>query len=328
LNVSRWSGIEIHIPRWDFGIPDMATALFRRQFPLFAWKMPDDRSTEDMQVDLDEVLLGTLLMTTALQDQLTTTEDKLRSIAYRQEVGEDDEVFDSLTTFRRGLGHPYRPIKDLLAVIKPDNGVFASVVPKTDPLSHGNERLSNGGSVKALRTSRTTNLRELLLGKTFDLQKQLDAIKEDVNDKIQVAIGAVQVHDAQITKKQTTWTVTLTVLAAIYLPLSLVTGIFGVNITETSSESTAPSARWVVAAWAVVFTLTVGGILMSAAVKKWRDSRKRKKKRTSDLEAIFLRYPLEEKARRKANRGSSKGLKIWSRNSRQKMTTTSMPKRE
>jgi Mg2+ and Co2+ transporter CorA len=295
--------------------------LFKEQFPLFAWKMPDDGSTKDIQVQLDEVLLGTLLTVTVLQDQLTATEDKLRSLAYRQEVGEDDNVFDSLTTFRRGLGHPYRAIKDLLTVIKPDYRFFASAVPKTEPLPQRNESLSNGNSLKVLRA---TNLREFLLGKIFDLQKQLDAIKEDVNDEIQVAIGAVQVHDAQIMKKQTTWTVTLTVLAAIYLPLSLVTGIFGMNITEISSEATAPSARWVVAAWAVVFTLTAGGILTYAAVRKWTDSRKKnkmKKKRKSDLEALSWRYP-------EADGGSNRRLKNWSRNLKQKMTITRMPKRE
>jgi hypothetical protein len=162
------------------------------------------------------------------------------------------------------------------------------------------------------------------LGKIFDLQKQLDAIKEDVNDEIQVAIGAVQVHDAQIMKKQTTWTVTLTVLAAIYLPLSLVTGIFGMNITEISSEATAPSARCVVAAWAVIFTLTAGGILTYAAMRKWTDSRKKKKmkkKRKLDLEALSWRYP-------ETDRGSNRRLKNWSRKLKQKMTITRMSKRE
>jgi hypothetical protein len=319
--VDSWSGTEIRIPRCDLRIPDIATALFKEQFPLFAWKMPEDGSTKDIQVHVDKVLLGTLLTVTVLQDQLTATEDKLRSLAYRQEVGEDDNVFDSLTAFRRGLGHPYRAIKDLLTAIKPDYSFFAGALPKTDPLPQRNESLSNGDSLKALRA---TNLREFLLGKIFDLQKQLDAIKEDVNDEIQVAIGAVQVHDAQIMKKQTTWTVTLTVLAAIYLPLSLVTGIFGMNITEISSEPTAPSARWVVAAWAVVFTLTAGGILTYAAVRKWTDSRKKnkmKKKRKSDLEALSWRYP-------EADGGSNRRLKNWSRNLKQKMTITRMSKRE
>jgi Mg2+ and Co2+ transporter CorA len=54
----------------------------------------------------------------------------------------------------------------------------------------------------------------------------------------------------------------LTVLAAIYiyLPMTLVTGIFGMNITEMSSEATAPDAWWAFRAWAVVFAVERSGI--------------------------------------------------------------------
>jgi len=62
--------------------------------------------------------------------------------------------------------------------------------------------------------------------------------------------------------------------------MTLVTGIFGMNITEISSEATAPNAWWAVGAWVVVAFLTVAGILSYVAISK-----RRARKRKSDLEA-------------------------------------------
>jgi hypothetical protein len=83
-------------------------------------------------------------------------------------------------------------------------------------------------------SKRLTDQHNFLLEEIIDLQKRLDDVKEDINDEIQIAIGAVQVQDAQSMKKQTQetirqtqLTVALAVLAAIYLPMTLVTGIFG-----------------------------------------------------------------------------------------------------
>lgn len=90
------------------------------------------------------------------------------------------------------------------------------------------------------------DLKRLLRSHLAKLEAQLDAVKVYLNDEIQVAIGTVQVREAQlmreqvkVTARQTTWTVALTILAAVYLPMTLVTGIFGMNITKISSEATA-----------------------------------------------------------------------------------------
>jgi Mg2+ and Co2+ transporter CorA len=221
-------------------------------------------------------LITMLLTMAALRDHMRHSEDRLRALAYGQEAGNDEQTFASLAAFRRGLGQIYRVMRDLRTFVESDI-LFASIQHTAHGLPHEEERPSkvNPNLVKALQTA---SLREYLLGKLSDLQKQLDAVKESINEEIQVAIGAVQVHDAQIMKKQTTWTVTLTVLAAIYLPLTLVTGIFGMNITEISSEATAPSARWVVAAWVVAFALTAGGIAIYVVLRKWRDQARERKK--------------------------------------------------
>lgn len=73
-----------------------------------------------------------------------------------------------------------------------------------------------------------SNFPDILTG----LEARVNAMTQTVNEEIQVVIGSVQVEDAKIMKRQTEVTVVLGVLAAIYLPLTLVTGIFGMNINE------------------------------------------------------------------------------------------------
>jgi hypothetical protein len=80
-----------------------------------------------------------------------------------------------------------------------------------------------------------------------DLDERVNAMAKTVNEEIQVVIGSVQVEDAKIMKRQTEVTVVLAVLAAIYLPLTLVTGIFGMNINEINQG--VPDRFWVVKVW-------------------------------------------------------------------------------
>lgn len=176
------------------------------------------------------------------------------------------------------------------------------------------------------KPERPADFTKLHMGSLQGLQERLDVIKEDLNEEIQIAIGLVQVHDAQTMKKQTTWTMVLTVLAAIYLPMTLVTGIFGMNITEISSEATAPDAWWAFGAWAVIFAVTLAGILLYAVVRKWRAKNKRKRK--ADLEANYMSNLNTGRARKRAGGGSGKGVKRWARNLRQKTKKTWTSKRE
>ena len=85
---------------------------------------------------------------------------------------------------------------------------------------------------------------------------------QTVNEEIQMVIGSVQVEDARVMRRQTEWTVVLAVLAAIYLPMTLVTGIFGMNITEIGAEATAPDRWSVVKAWGIVFGATMRSVLV------------------------------------------------------------------
>ncbi|GAB7324696.1 hypothetical protein MBLNU13_g08562t1 [Cladosporium sp. NU13] len=64
------------------------------------------------------------------------------------------------------------------------------------------------------------------------LDGRVNSMARTVNEEIQVVIGSVQVEDAKVMKQQTEVTVVLGVLAAIYLLLTLVTGILGMNTNE------------------------------------------------------------------------------------------------
>lgn len=98
-----------------------------------------------------------------------------------------------------------------------------------------------------------------------DMEGEIGAMSRAVNEEIQMAIGAVQVEDAKVMRRQTKWTVVLNVLAAIYLPMTLVTGVFKINLVEISSEATAPNRWSAVKAWGIVFGAAVGSVLVYVA---------------------------------------------------------------
>lgn len=113
-----------------------------------------------------------------------------------------------------------------------------------------------------------------------ELDVRLRAIIASLNDDIQIVIGSVQIQDAkamkrqadltlqltesrmrqtEVSARQSRWTVAPAVLAALYLPMTLVTGIFGMNIKEVTGGE-GPNWWWVVVVWAVTMGVTVGSI--------------------------------------------------------------------
>jgi Mg2+ and Co2+ transporter CorA len=69
--------------------------------------------------------------------------------------------------------------------------------------------------------------------------------------------------------KQAETATMLTLLAAVYLPLQLVTGIFGMNIAEINDG--VPAWRACVIALVVAGVLTVGVLVGAWWWRKWRD---------------------------------------------------------
>lgn len=111
-----------------------------------------------------------------------------------------------------------------------------------------------------------------LLDKLAQLEARLEALSKTVNEEIQLFIASVSIRDSelmladsQIMKQQTARTTLLTTLAVIYLPLQLITGIFGMNIKEITGDGI---PRW----WACLAALGAGGVLtflVYLAVKWW-----------------------------------------------------------
>ena len=126
-----------------------------------------------------------------------------------------------------------------------------------------------------------------LTGTFSELDSKLRVVIAALNDEIQIVIGSVQIQDAKAVKRQadltmqltesimrqtevsvrqTRWTVALALLAALYLPMTLVTGIFGMNIREVAGGE-GPHWWWVIVTWAVTMGITVGSVARYALVE-------------------------------------------------------------
>lgn len=99
------------------------------------------------------------------------------------------------------------------------------------------------------------------------LEECIDAVTKLVNDEIQLFIGSVQVRDSEAMRQQAERATMLTLLAAVYLPLQLVTGIFGMNIWEIN----AGAPKW----WACLAALAVAGGLTSGLIAAYLMLKKR-----------------------------------------------------
>jgi Mg2+ and Co2+ transporter CorA len=124
------------------------------------------------------------------------------------------------------------------------------------------------------------------------MERRVAALTASVNQEIQVVIGSVQVEDAKTMKRQTEWMVVLALLAAIYLPMTLVTGIFGLNKPEINDGNYLPDRWSAVKAWGVVFGATIGCIVIYAVARRpirWiLDMRDISKNKALDLEALKI----------------------------------------
>lgn len=133
-----------------------------------------------------------------------------------------------------------------------------------------------------------------LLDRLAQLEERLGVIAKTVNEEIQLFIGLVSIRDSevlledsrimredsQIMKQQAARTTLLTTLAVIYLPLQLITGIFGMNIKEITGDGI---PRW----WACLAALGAGGALtffVYLTVKWWQWRRSQQEARKGGKE--------------------------------------------
>lgn len=117
----------------------------------------------------------------------------------------------------------------------------------------------------------------------------LEELKESLSQAIkleaflmetfQLLMSSISVQDSQISIEQARRTTTLTVLAFIYIPLSLVTGIFGMNIREINGS---PLSVWVCFV-TIVIVVALSAIALLILIR--REKRKKKHSMGKDLTA-------------------------------------------
>lgn len=203
-----------------------------------------------------------LLTESSWQIAMLALEGKWQRVRYKVTKMAGDESFMVLT----GLRHQVADAQNLIAESKE---AFTRTIKETG-LWVVNGRIitadefwsSRAGapSTAILRHAQSMDIRNLPA--SFEkMEEKLGAMTRAINQEIQVVIGSVQVEDAKTMKRQTEWMVALALLAAIYLPMTLVTGIFGMNISEINADETLPSRWAALKVWGVVFGATVGCLL-------------------------------------------------------------------
>lgn len=258
--------------------------LLDNDWPIFIWKtIARGESYERTQLGPDLFLFTTLLISRVLQSEVENVRKMMGHLVYPGQVIDNQQQFTELTRFRWVLGRLHDAMEQSRTYVG-ERRFYAGEAIFVEPLS------KNGSRYPALamptKSTERHNLSRILEDVLGGLQTSLDSCKKDLNEEIQVAIGAVQVNDAQVTKTQTNITVVLTILAAIYLPVTLVTGIFGMNIAEISRVVENPKAWWVAVVWAVIVVLSVGsGLLIWKFWKTWTARKSRKQE--LDIETGF-----------------------------------------
>lgn len=134
---------------------------------------------------------------------------------------------------------------------------------------------------------------ERTLGGMYEpLLTQIDDINRELNEDIQLIIGAVTIQDSEAMKLQAERATLLTLLAAIYLPLTVVTGIFGMNIKEINDGS--PSFKACIEALAVAAVATGIFVFTYSRWRRWRKTQEQQRQEQDvaeykDLEVAFDR---------------------------------------
>lgn len=237
-------------------------------FAFRAWNA-EDRAYELSPIWGNRQMIVWLLTESSWQLAISTLESKWQRVRCRVTKLAGDESFMMLTGLRRQVADA----EDLIAESKQS---FTQTIKETGRWMVNGKIVSAdefwsgrpGAPTTAIfRHAQSMDIRNL--PDSFEkMEARVSAMTRAINQEIQVVIGSVQVEDAKTMKRQTEWMVALALLAAIYLPMTLVTGIFGMNISEINADKTLPSRWAALKAWGIVFGATLGCILMYAMARR------------------------------------------------------------
>jgi hypothetical protein len=213
--------------------------------------------------------ISCLLATSVCEEAVAVSKTTFLETRQRATRISNEEAFKMLTNLRRHITTVHDKVSTTRALAK--RAVEYEKGKATESLQNQNY------GATATTSSKNANINNFQA--TFeDLDDKLRDIIAAMNDEIRIVIGSVQLEDAKamrqqadltmrltestmqqtkIAMRQTKWTVALALLAALYLPMTLVTGIYGMNIKEISVDK-GPSWWWVVVTWVLTMGITVG----------------------------------------------------------------------
>lgn len=248
-------------------------------------------------------VVNLLLVISAWARILDMLEEDWTEVRYTITNTQHEESFARLARCRRQVAEGYQGFTYTRSTL---NSVLTKLLQRTRPTGHiVSAAASRDRSPDKVSPDIAYEL-HLGHGQKGDIKKLPGTLAEydsrfrllysALNDEIRLVIGAVQIEDAKKTREQTEltvrltemtvhqarWTMVLTFLAAFYLPMTLATGIFGMNIREIS-EDKGPIKWWVIGTWAVSFFVTASCVGGYALVSWWQEYRRRKTKEGTEV---------------------------------------------
>ncbi|KAF2444033.1 hypothetical protein P171DRAFT_485501 [Karstenula rhodostoma CBS 690.94] len=139
--------------------------------------------------------------------------------------------------------------------------------------------LQNANSLDAAATDRARRKADdvddgkpdisLLLRMLSRMEQQAEKASAQLRGTFQTLTTAITIEDSEFNKKQAERSTMLTLLAAVYLPLTLATGIFGMNIQEINGAT----PRWwvVIVVTAVLFIPSISFMIMLFAGERIKE---------------------------------------------------------
>jgi hypothetical protein len=202
------------------------------------------------------IMVAFLIATCSWRDGAAFLQEEIEFFWERAIIGPSVDDFARLKGSRKYAENICRDLKNWLAEV--------------EPLLEPNKYRDDARSLNDLK----------------DLLTQVSGLKQETTDTFQLLIGAIAIRDSEIQKQlaresriQARRSTALTALAAIYLPLSLTTGIFGMNISEISQG--APK-YWAVLAMGFGLLVVTLPFLLWIFFDKDDEDENRDKRPTSD----------------------------------------------
>jgi hypothetical protein len=172
--------------------------------------------------------------------------------------------FDALTLPGMRTYLPLIPLRQLIVGMRDS-------LPRAQQESRTQENRMWAGQLLRL-SLQPSNLSEILC----KVAGEIETLDKELNDEIHLIIGAVTVQDSDANKQQSERATLLTLLAAVYLPLTLVTGIFGMNIKDINEGN--PSWRACGEVLGVVAACTIVFVVVYRRWRRWRRGRQERKR--------------------------------------------------